>query len=238
MQMERIYTSQLSEHVGERVWLMGWLHHVRRLSEITFLILRDKEGLAQIVSTEHSLSGEEGHIPHESVISIQGIVVAEAQAPGGYELHEPRIEVISPALDLPVFDMFRPSIKALLPTILDHAALSLRHPRQRALWRMAAASMSGFRSALTSRGFTEIQTPKIVASATEGGANVFKLDYFGRPAYLAQSHSSTSKLWSVCSSGCLRLGLFSGPSHTAPHATSTSMCRWTSRWALSTTTAT
>lgn len=185
--MQRIYTTQLAEHVGQQVWLMGWLHHIRRLSEVSFLILRDKEGIAQVVSTEHTSLDEASHIPHESVISVRGMVVAEAQAPGGYEIHDPQVEVISPALDVPVFDMFRPTIKAQLPTILDHAALSLRHPRSKALWRMAAASMSGFRLALSSRGFTEIQTPKIVANATEGGANVFKLDYFGRPAYLAQS---------------------------------------------------
>ena len=187
MEVERIWTTELAEHVGERVRLMGWLHHYRRLSEVSFIILRDKEGLAQIVSGEYSMAGEGLHIGHESVISVEGTVVAEAQAPGGYEVHEPRIEVVSPALEPPVFDMFRPQIKAHLPTILDHAALSLRHPRHRALWRMAAASMAGFRVALTERGFVEIQTPKIVASATEGGANVFSLDYFGRPAYLAQS---------------------------------------------------
>jgi nondiscriminating aspartyl-tRNA synthetase len=187
VQTAKIWTTQLAEHAGERVRLMGWLHHMRRLSEVSFIILRDKEGLAQVVSSERSVSGEGLHIPHESAISIEGTVVAEAQAPGGYELHAPHIEVISPALESPVFDLFRPHIKAHLPTILDHAALSLRHPRQRALWRMAATSMSGFRAALSHRGFVEIQTPKIVASATEGGANVFKLDYFGRPAYLAQS---------------------------------------------------
>jgi nondiscriminating aspartyl-tRNA synthetase len=71
--------------------------------------------------------------------------------------------------------------------MLDHAPVALRHPRQRALFQLSAASMSGFRAALQSRDFIEIQTPKIVGAATEGGANVFKLDYFGRPAYLSQS---------------------------------------------------
>src|SRR5205807_9168676 len=74
-----------------------------------------------------------------------------------------------------------------LPTILDHAPVSLRHPRLRALHQLAALSMAGFRRTLVERDFTEIQTPKIVASATESGANVFRVDYFGRPAFLAQS---------------------------------------------------
>jgi nondiscriminating aspartyl-tRNA synthetase len=83
--------------------------------------------------------------------------------------------------------VFRPAIKAQLPTILDHAAVALRHPRLRALHRLAAASAAGYRQALQARGFVEIFTPKLVASATEGGANFFPVDYFGRTAYLAQS---------------------------------------------------
>src|SRR4029077_17709689 len=74
-----------------------------------------------------------------------------------------------------------------LPTILDHAAVALRHPKQREAFQIAAASVSGFRAALDRLGFTEIQTPKIVASATEGGSNVFRVDYFGHEAFLAQS---------------------------------------------------
>jgi nondiscriminating aspartyl-tRNA synthetase len=101
---QRIWTTELAEHAGERVRLMGWLHHYRRLSEVSFIILRDKEGTAQIVSEDYSMAGEGLHIGHESVISVEGTVVAEAQAPGGYEVHAPRIEVISPALEPPVFD--------------------------------------------------------------------------------------------------------------------------------------
>jgi nondiscriminating aspartyl-tRNA synthetase len=79
------------------------------------------------------------------------------------------------------------------PTVLDYAPIALRHPRERAKLELAAASLAGFRRELDRRGFTEISTPKIVASATESGANVFALDYFGRPALLAQSRSSTSR---------------------------------------------
>ena len=78
-------------------------------------------------------------------------------------------------------------IKASLPVFLDHAVVGLRHPDKRALFRLSAGVMAGFRATLNGLGFTEIQTPKLVASATESGANVFAVDYFGRPAYLAQS---------------------------------------------------
>ncbi len=187
MKMERVRTTQIGIHAGTRVRLAGWLHRVRTLSNVSFLILRDGYGTAQIVVEEPELAARIAALTPETVLQIEALVVAEPQAPGGYELRAPQIEVVSESAEPPPFDMFRPMLKAQLPTILDYAPLSLRHPRQRALWRLADASMSGFRSTLRGQGFTEIQTPKIVESATEGGANVFKLDYFGRPAYLAQS---------------------------------------------------
>lgn len=167
--------------------LAGWLHRLRQLSNVTFLILRDGSGLAQIVVDDPSVIQHLAKLYHESVLSIEGLVVAEPQAPGGIEIHNPVIEVLSPAGAPPPFDLFRPVIKAQLSTILDYAPLALRHPRRRALFQLASATMSGFRGTLRSMRFVEIQTPKIVAAATESGANVFAIDYFGKPAYLAQS---------------------------------------------------
>jgi nondiscriminating aspartyl-tRNA synthetase len=185
--MERVWTTDLSSHVGERVRLAGWLHRLRQLSGVSFLILRDGKGLAQIVVDDPALIERLAALHSESVLVIEGHAVAEPQAPGGVEIHQPAIEVLSPASAPPPFDLFRPTLKAQLPTILDHAALTLRHPRRRALFRLASTSMAGFRTTLRAMDFVEIQTPKIVASATESGANVFAIDYFGTPAYLAQS---------------------------------------------------
>ena len=89
--------------------------------------------------------------------------------------------------ELPPFELHRPTLAAQLPTMLDNAAVALRHPRQRAIARLSDASVAGYRATLRANDFVEIFTPKIVASATEGGANVFPVDYFGRQAYLAQS---------------------------------------------------
>jgi nondiscriminating aspartyl-tRNA synthetase len=167
--------------------LAGWLHNVRELRNVTFLILRDGQGLAQVVvSGPEAIAGLAG-LNRESVLSIEGVAVAQPQAPGGVEIQCPIVEVVSSAVEAPPFDLFRPQLPAQLPTILDHAPLTLRHPRQRALFRLSAALVSGFSETLRGLRFVEIQTPKIVASATEGGANVFAIDYFGRPAYLAQS---------------------------------------------------
>jgi nondiscriminating aspartyl-tRNA synthetase len=185
--MQRIYSSELASYAGQQIRLSGWLHRFRQLSQVSFLILRDKTGLAQIVIEDAAAIEQVARLPHESVLSVTGTVVAVPQAPGGVEVHVGQIEILSQAVEAPPFDLFRPEIKAQLPTILDYAAVSLRHPRHRALFEISAASMRGFRQTLGGQSFTEIQTPKIVAGATEGGANVFKVDYFGREAYLAQS---------------------------------------------------
>ena len=100
---------------------------------------------------------------------------------------EPTIRALSDDADTPPVELWRPTLNAGLPTLLDHAAVTWRHPLQRAKWELAAASMSGFRDTLDAAGFTEVASPKLVESATESGANVFEVDYFGRPAYLAQS---------------------------------------------------
>ena len=167
--------------------LQGWLDRFRRLADISFLVLRDAHGTAQVVVEHATLVADLARLNHESVLAVTGTVVAVEQAPGGVELHDPAVTVISEADVPPPFDLYRPVIKAQLPTILDHAPIALRHPKRRAYFAMQAASMSGFRKSLVELGFTEIQTPKIVASATEFGATTFALDYFGRTAYLAQS---------------------------------------------------
>lgn len=185
--MHRIWTTELRAHAGERVFLAGWLHRLRQLSNVSFLILRDGQGLAQIVLEDPQQAARLAQLNNESILLVEGDAVAEPQAPGGVEVHRAEIKVLNPASAPPPVDIFRPTLHAQLPTILDYAPVTLRHPRQRALFRMSAATMQGFRQTLHGLDFTEIQTPKIVASATEGGANVFTIDYFGRPAYLAQS---------------------------------------------------
>jgi nondiscriminating aspartyl-tRNA synthetase len=102
-------------------------------------------------------------------------------------LHDLHVEVITPVTEPPPIPLNKRKITANITTLLDHAVVANRHPARRTLLRLGAGAMAGFRSTLLALGFTEIQTPKLVASATESGANVFKLDYFGRPAYLAQS---------------------------------------------------
>jgi nondiscriminating aspartyl-tRNA synthetase len=186
--MDRHLVSDLAERAGEPVRVEGWLHHQRQLARVAFALLRDRSGIVQVVIEEPGLRAEVDTLAPETVLAVAGTAVLSDQAPGGVEIHDPAVEVIArPVGPPPPFELRRPELNAQLPTLLDHAAAALRHPRRRAITKIAAASVAGFRAALDALDFTEIHTPKLVASATETGANVFAVDYFGRRAYLAQS---------------------------------------------------
>jgi nondiscriminating aspartyl-tRNA synthetase len=185
--MQRIRTTQLTEHIGERVRLDGWLHQLRALGKINFVLVRDGYGIAQAMTQDaNSLVALYGLL-NESVIEVEGTVVSEPQAPGGTELHDIAIKVITPVTETIPFSINKPFVEASLDSFLDHAPVGLRHPRRRALIRIGSGVMASFREFLNGEGFTEIQSPKLVAAATESGANVFAVDYFGKTAYLAQS---------------------------------------------------
>jgi nondiscriminating aspartyl-tRNA synthetase len=186
--LSRTLAAQLpSAASGDRVRVEGWVHRRRFLGAVTFLILRDRSGLAQVVVRDSQARQVVQDCGEETVVTVTGVATHNPAAPGGVEVTEPQITLLGEPAQTPPVELWRPVIDAGLPAILDHAAVSWRHPVRRARWELAAASLRGFRAALDELGFTEIQTPKLVSSATESGASVFQVDYFGRPAYLAQS---------------------------------------------------
>jgi len=172
---------------GGQVKIEGWVHRRRVLATVTFLIVRDRSGLAQVVVRDPQALETVRRCGEETVVAVTGTATPNPAAPGGVEVTQPRITALSDPAQTPPAELWRPALDATLPVLLDHATVFWRHPAQRARWELAAASLAGFRSALDGLGFTEIQTPKLVPSATESGASVFEVDYFGRPAYLAQS---------------------------------------------------
>jgi nondiscriminating aspartyl-tRNA synthetase len=179
----RLLCSSLSTaEAGSTVTLEGWVHRRRELARVTFLVVRDRSGFAQVV-----LPTGTPVPPEETVVRVIGTATTNAQAPGGVEVTDAVVELLTEPAETPTAELWRPSLDVSLPTLLDHAPVLWRHPAQRARWALAAASLRGFRSALDGLGFTEVATPKVVGTATESGANVFPVDWFGRPAYLAQS---------------------------------------------------
>ncbi|GIF46497.1 nondiscriminating aspartyl-tRNA synthetase [Asanoa ferruginea] len=185
--MQRILSSQLPAHPGSTVTVAGWVHRRRVLKAVAFLILRDRAGLVQVVITDPQVREQLEELTEETVVEVTGLVTINSGAPLGVEITEPVVRKLSAPAAPPPFDLYRPLLTATLPTQLDHASVALRHATRRRAVTAAAAAAEGFRATLDDRGFTEIFTPKIVASATESGANVFGIDYFGSRAYLAQS---------------------------------------------------
>lgn len=185
--MQRILSTQLPAHAGSVVRLAGWLHRRRLLKSVAFLIVRDRGGLSQVVVTDPGVRAQVEAIGEETAVEITGKVVANEAAPAGVEVVDPAVRVLGAPAEPPPFDLFRPELGASLPAQLDHASLSLRHATRATALRVSAAAAASFRSTLDAMGFVEIHTPKIVASSTESGANVFAIDYFGRSAFLAQS---------------------------------------------------
>ncbi|MBW1640620.1 aspartate--tRNA(Asn) ligase [Microbacterium resistens] len=183
----RVLAAHLPEAApGTTVTLRGHVHRRRVLSAVTFLVVRDRSGTAQVVLRADE-AGRTDVPPEETPIRVTGVATPNPNAPGGVEVTAPRIDLLSDPARTPPFELWRPSLGAGLAAILDHAPVSLRHRSRRAAWEIAAASLRGFRDTLDRQGFREVHTPKLVGSATESGADVFPVDYFGRPAFLAQS---------------------------------------------------
>jgi nondiscriminating aspartyl-tRNA synthetase len=162
------------------------VHAIRRFGAVNFLILRDRTGMAQAILEPDQLEKVDG-LQVETVVSVEGIVEEEPRAAGGVELRNARIEVVSPVTEVLPFEINKKILKPAIDVFLNHAPVGLRFPGKQSIFRVYADLLAGFREYLMQRGFTEIHTPKIVGSATEGGANVFTFDYFGKPAFLAQS---------------------------------------------------
>ena len=185
--MERTLTSQAKEHIGKTILLKGWVHRIRELGAVNFLILRDRKGLIQCVCDKKAI--DLAGIGHESVVEIEGEVKADERAFGGVEVVVKRLNVIVAVKETPPIEVNQKlEISKLgLETILNYRPISLRHLDIRDIWRVEAEFIWAFREYLKGQGFQEVKTSKIVGGATEGGANVFEIKYFGRKAFLAQS---------------------------------------------------
>jgi nondiscriminating aspartyl-tRNA synthetase len=181
----RTLSSELSASVGRSVFLSGWVHRIRNLGGVRFLLLRDRAGIAQVVVPADVDLQQLGC---ECVIAVDGVVQAEPRAAGGFEVLAARIERLA-AAQTPPIEVFKPIVaeQARLETVLDHRAISLRVPDVLDIFRIEARIAQSFRSHLNSRGFTEIMTPKLVLAGAEGGSAVFEVAYYDRKAYLGQS---------------------------------------------------
>ena len=187
--MERIATSDIASHVGVQATLKGWLHKKRLLGGLNFITLRDRTGIAQaLIADKQELEKLRG-LQIGTVFSLTGTVVADERAPGGAELHDVVVDVITPVTDESPIEIDKPLSHKPdnLDTLFDHRVIGLRNLQERAIFEMQSTITHSMRDYFYEQGMTEMHTPKLLAEATEGGAEVFTLDYFDKTATLAQS---------------------------------------------------
>ncbi|MEM3593179.1 MAG: aspartate--tRNA(Asn) ligase, partial [Candidatus Jordarchaeaceae archaeon] len=182
------FTSEIGPELdGKMVVLAGWVESIRKLGGIKFIILRDKEGRSQItVPKSNSVFDEVDKLGKEYVILVRGRVRKIEKAPQGAEVIPEEIKVLNTSVSpLPLDPSGK--VDANLDTQLDNRVLDLRRPEKTAIFIIRHEASKAIREFLIERGFIEINTPKIIASASEGGADLFPISYYEKEAFLSQS---------------------------------------------------
>ncbi len=184
------YISEItSDFAGKEVTLAGWVHEVRDMGHIIFLLLRDNTGIIQITAKKGTVSEEvikEMSLPKESVVSIIGNVVENKQAKKGVEIIPKSIKNLNPISSTIPFEVTG-KVPAELDVRLNFRYIDLRRLQTTAVFKIESTVLDSFRKIVKKEGFKEIRTPSLVKEATEGGTDLFKVDYFGEQAFLAQS---------------------------------------------------
>jgi aspartyl-tRNA synthetase len=185
--VNRVHISQLGDHVGQTVQLQGWVHSVRDQKRVQFVILRDRTGLAQVVLEKPEqpteLNDAVSALTPESAVILEGQAIAEPRVKlGGVEVRLQSLQVESPAQpELPV------AADSSLEKRMDWRYLDLRRADRRLIFEVQTTIEHAMREHWRNEGFVEIHTPKFMGSASESGAELFRVEYFDRTAYLAQS---------------------------------------------------
>jgi len=179
--MERTLIKDAKEKVGQEIKIQGRVLNLRALSNVKFLVIQDYSGVVQAVF-EKEIDAKIG-----DAVEISGEVREDKRAKGGVEISGQDIKIVSASIeDLPI-DLAKPVLNLQLNTLLDQRPLALRHPKVQAIFKLYDLLLDSYGKAMRVENFTEIKTPKILEAASEGGANFFKLQYFDKNAFLAQS---------------------------------------------------
>lgn len=185
----RVLSDAVKDHINETINIEGWLHKKRLLGGLTFINVRDRHGLVQVVIQDKTEVEKLRGMQLGTVLAIEGKVIAEPRAPGGAELHDPKLTVMVPVTEESPVEIDKPLSHKPdnLDTLFDYRVLGLRNLQETKIFKMRSDLLRYIREFLYQNDFVEINTPKLVAGAAEGGAEVFKTDYFGKEATLAQS---------------------------------------------------
>ncbi len=217
---ERVKLGEVDKYIDKDVYIYGWLEDKRIVGQVAFLVLRDMTGKVQVTvkkSMKRHLYTHVLTMPRQSILKVHGRVNLYG---GTVEVIPYEIKILSEAKPpLPIDPTGR--VPANLPTIINNRPLSLRIPSIRAVFQLRALAKQVLREFFISKGFVEVDTPKIIATATEGGANLFEVKYFDRAAYLAQSPQLYKEQLMMAFDGVFEIAQFyrAEKSHTRRHLT-------------------
>ena len=185
----RTLAKDVAKSPEKQVTIQGWIHKKRLLGGLNFINIRDRSGLTQVLVEKGDEVEKLRGMQIGTVVEITGTVYPDERAPGGAELHDPEITVLVPVTEEPPIEIDKPiSHKSEhLDTLFDHRTLNVRNLQEQKIFKIRGSLTRHLRDFLYQNEFIEIDTPKLLAEATEGGAEVFQLDYFGKTATLAQS---------------------------------------------------
>ncbi|MFP4204891.1 MAG: aspartate--tRNA(Asn) ligase [Spirochaetaceae bacterium] len=177
----RVLARDVASHEGRTITVAGWVHRIRELGSVSFVLLRDRSGIVQLVY--------EGKVEQtlESVIRVTGTCAANEKAPGGFEVRAERTQLLAaaqPELPLSVNGNLD---EVGLETLLDHRLVALRNPKVRSIFHVQSEILRAFGEVMRGEGFTEIKSSKLIGTGTEGGTGLFEVQYFEDSVYLAQS---------------------------------------------------
>ena len=175
---------------GSNIVIYGWIHSVRDIGRVKFIVLRDKTGKIQVIARKNSIDEEKfkriSDLARESILWVRGVVQKSGIAKAGVEIILEDYGMISESKPLPI-EIWSPDINTQFAKRVEYRYLDLRRPEIQALFKIRAKAQSLIRRFLEDQGFMEINTPKIVLMGAESGADVFEVNYFSRQAYLSQS---------------------------------------------------
>lgn len=183
--MKRVMIKKLNNYINEKVQIKGWIHRIRKLKSVTFIILRDRTGLVQCVVNNKEINDMDTKL--ESVVGIIGTVLESKNNLNSFEVLVDKFSIINSSVEELPIEINKENLEVNLDTMLNNRMLSLRHEKVNSIFKIQNIIVEGFREFLVNEDFTEISTPKLVEGGAEGGTEVFKVQYFEREAYLAQS---------------------------------------------------
>lgn len=187
LERETVEANELRNNIGKTVKIHGSIYKIRKMSDFAFVLLRTKREIVQCIYLNEMSKFPLEELEEESCVIVTAFVQEEVRSKKGYDLQMQNIEVLSRPENHSPIVINNKCVEASIEKLLDFRPITLRNEKERAIFKIQEGIVDGIREFLKKEKFTEIRTPKIVYAGAEGGANIFRLDYFGKDAYLAQS---------------------------------------------------